>query len=312
MGNKLIAIGFVALLVFSAVLATSMNMEFPGVKVLDIQEDQNSEPYSPILNPYEYSITRPLYIYTDGIPSDDSALHKWLEYIYSDQGQQRVKGAGFYEVTDEVKDEMLAKLHNVPENYYEENEKTITQSGSTTLGDLAMLWANDFEAAEDIEVILATPGSGTGITSLINGFVDAAQSSREIKESELESAERSGIEIIEWIVAYDALAIITHRDNPVSTITMEDLKNIYCGIYTNWSQLGGEDIPIVLYGRDSASGSYDYFKEAVLDGENYATKMQQFSSNALIVAEVESNPGGIGYVGIGYAEEALAEELVAG
>ena len=307
MGNKLVAAGFIILLMFSALLAASMNMEFPGVKVLDIQEDQSSEAYSPISNPYEYSISRPLYIYTNGIPSEDSSLYRWIEYIYSDEGQQRVTGAGFYEVEEEIKEQMLVKLHGVSESDMED-KKTITQSGSTTLGDLAMLWANDFEATEGIDVILTTPGSGTGITNLINGFVDVAQSSREIKESELERAEQSSVEIVEWIVAYDALAIIIHRDNPVDTITMEDLKNIYCGEYTNWSELGGDDASIILYGRDSASGSYDYFKEAVLDGEDYSTKMQQFSSNALIVAEVESNPGGIGYVGVGYAEEALAEE----
>ena len=157
-------------------------------------------------------------------------------------------------------------------------------------------------------MVLNTPGSGTGITNLINGFVDAAQSSREIKDVELESAKNNNVNVTEWVVAYDALAIIVHKDNPIKNLTVEDLKNIYTGTYTNWSEVGGYDHPIVLYGRDSASGSYDYFKEAVLDGESYSIKMQQFSSNSLIVAEVENNLGGIGYVGVGYAEESLADE----
>lgn len=306
MGNKLIAGGFVVLVVLSTVLAMFTSMTFPGVGVLNIQNGDDIS-YSPLENPEEYPITRPLYLYTDGIPAENSSLHKWLEYIYSDDGQRYVKNAGFYPVGLEVKDKMQAQLNSDDTNdKYGDGE--ITQSGSTTLGDLATLWANDFQKKYNIHVVLNTPGSGTGITNLINGFVDAAQSSREIKDVELESAENNDVDITEWVVAYDALAIIVHKDNPVTNLTLEDLKNIYTGTYTNWSEVGGYDYPIVLYGRDSASGSYDYFKEAVLNGESYSIKMQQFSSNALIVAEVENNLGGIGYVGVGYAEESLADE----
>lgn len=306
MGNKLIAGGFAVLVVLSTVLALFTSMTFPGVGVLSVQNGDGIS-YSPLENPEEYPITRPLYIYTDGVPTENSSLHKWLEYIYSDDGQLYVKNAGFYPVGLEVKTKMQAQL-----NSDETNDKygsgEITQSGSTTLGDLATLWANDFQKEYNIKVVLNTPGSGTGITNLINGFVDAAQSSREIKDIEIESAKNNGVDVKEWIVAYDALAIIVHKDNPVMELTIEDLKNIYTGTYTNWSELGGYDHPIVLYGRDSASGSYDYFKEAVLNGASYSIKMQQFSSNALIVAEVENNFGGIGYVGVGYAEESLAYE----
>ncbi|WP_400208044.1 substrate-binding domain-containing protein [Candidatus Methanomassiliicoccus intestinalis] len=311
MGNKLIAVGFAVLIVFSTLLATSMAMDFPGVGVLNIKETDTSTEYSPLDNPYEYPITRPLYIYTDGVPPEDSSLYKWLEYVYSEDGQQYVKSAGFYAVDNEMNEKMMSQLHN-PETNDRYRNGAITQSGSTTLGDLASLWANDFQKEEGIKVLLTTPGSGTGITNLINGFVDAAQSSREIKESELQNAKENGVDVVEWVVAYDALAIIVHRDNTVRNLSVEDLKNIYTGKYTNWAQLGGEDRSIVLYGRDSASGSYDYFREFILDGENYAAAMQQFSSNALIVAEVENNRGGIGYVGVGYAEEALADEWIEG
>ena len=308
MGNKLVAGGFAVLLVISAVLAMFTSMNFPGVGVLSVHNEENIS-YSPLENPEEYPITRPLYIYTDGVPAENSSLYRWLEYIYSDDGQRYVKNAGFYPVTSEVKNKMEIQLNSgTINNNYGNGE--ITQSGSTTLGDLATLWANDFQEKYGIKVLLNTPGSGTGITNLINGFVDAAQSSRDIKEIELESAKSNNVNIIEWIVAYDALAIVVHKDNPVTNITLEDLKGIYNGTYTNWSELGGYDCPIVLYGRDSASGSYDYFKEAILDGESYSIKMQQFSSNALIVAEVENNLGGIGYVGVGYAEESLADEWV--
>lgn len=306
MGNKLIAGGFVVLVVLSTVLAMFTSMSFPGVGVLSIQ-DGDELSYSPLENPEEYPITRPLYIYTDGVPAENSSLYQWLEYIYSDDGQLYVKNAGFYPVGSEVKDKMKAQLNSGTTNDKYGNGE-ITQSGSTTLGDLSTLWANDFQKKYNIHVVLNTPGSGTGITNLVNGFVDAAQSSREIKDVELESAKNNNVNVTEWVVAYDALAIIVHKDNPIKNLTVEDLKNIYTGTYTNWSEVGGDNHPIVLYGRDSASGSYDYFKEAVLDGESYSIKMQQFSSNSLIVAEVENNLGGIGYVGVGYAEESLADE----
>ena len=153
MGNKLIAGGFVVLVVLSTVLAMFTSMTFPGVGVLNIQNGDDIS-YSPLENPEEYPITRPLYLYTDGIPAENSSLHKWLEYIYSDDGQRYVKNAGFYPVGLEVKDKMQAQLNSDDTNdKYGDGE--ITQSGSTTLGDLATLWANDFQ--KKYEILMHTP-----------------------------------------------------------------------------------------------------------------------------------------------------------
>ena len=143
MGNKLIAGVFVVLVVLSTVLAMFTSMSFPGVGVLNIQ-DGDELSYSPLENPEEYPITRPLYIYTDGVPAENSSLYQWLEYIYSDDGQLYVKNAGFYPVGSEVKDKMKAQLNSGTTNDKYGNGE-ITQSGSTTLGDLSTLWANDFQ-----------------------------------------------------------------------------------------------------------------------------------------------------------------------
>ncbi len=181
----------------------------------------------------------------------------------------------------------------------------ISQSGSTTMAEVAALWAAEFERTTGITVTIDTPGSGTGITNIIQGQADIAQCSRAMKQSERDLAAAHNVNVTEWKVAVDGLAIITNEDNPVTSLSIAQLKGIYNGTITNWDQVGGADRTIVLYGRDSASGSYASFKDMVLgSGDNYSASMQQFNTNALIVPEVENNEGGIGYVGVGYAKEA--------
>jgi len=180
----------------------------------------------------------------------------------------------------------------------------ISESGSTTMAEVAALWATEFKNETGIKVTVDTPGSGTGITNFIQGKADIAQCSRAMKQSEKDQAAASGMTVTEWKVAVDGLAIITNKDNPVTSLSVTQLKGIYNGTITNWNQVGGNDQAIVLYGRDSASGSYASFKDMVLGSDNYSASMQQFNSNALIVPEVENNAGGIGYVGVGYAKEA--------
>lgn len=183
----------------------------------------------------------------------------------------------------------------------------ISESGSTTMAEVAALWAYEFKDETGIKVTIDTPGSGTGITNFIQGKADIAQCSRAMKQSEKDLAAANNITVTEWKVAVDGLAIITNKNNPVSSLSIEQLKGIYNGAITNWNQVGGNDQAIVLYGRDSASGSYASFKDMVLGTDNYSSSMQQFNTNALIVPEVENNVGGIGYVGVGYAKEASSQ-----
>jgi phosphate transport system substrate-binding protein len=183
----------------------------------------------------------------------------------------------------------------------------ISESGSTTMAEVAALWATEFKEKTGIKVTIDTPGSGTGITNFIQGTADIAQCSRPIKQSEMDLAAANNVNVTEWKVAVDGLAIITNMNNPVTSLSITQLKGIYNGTITNWNQVGGNDQAIVLYGRDSASGSYASFKDMVLGTDNYSASMQQFNTNALIVPEVENNIGGIGYVGVGYAKEASSQ-----
>lgn len=178
----------------------------------------------------------------------------------------------------------------------------ITQKGSDTMLELCQIWAEDYMIENDNAVVeISGGGSSTGITALINGQVDVAQASRQIKASEIASAEAAGFTPMEFRVAIDGIAIIVHTGNAVDTLTVEQLRGIYNGTYTNWNQVGGADRAITLYGRQSTSGTYEFFWEHVLKKENYSSSMNMLSGNSAIVAAVQGDQGGVGYVGIGYA-----------
>jgi len=178
----------------------------------------------------------------------------------------------------------------------------IMQKGSDTMLELCQLWAEQYMVENPgVEVVVSGGGSSTGIAYLINGEVDIAQASRQMKDSEIASAVAAGFTPTEFKVAIDGIAIITHGDNPVSVLTIEQLRGIYNGTITNWNEVGGEDEDITLYGRQSTSGTYEFFWEHVLEKENYSSSMNMLSGNSAIVSAVQGDEGGIGYVGIGYA-----------
>ncbi|MCG7840297.1 MAG: phosphate ABC transporter substrate-binding protein, partial [Methanomassiliicoccales archaeon] len=179
----------------------------------------------------------------------------------------------------------------------------IKQKGSDTMLELCQIWAEDYAAyTDEANVEIAGGGSSTGIAALINGQVDLAQASRAIKSSEIESANANDVEPVEFRVAIDGIAIITNQDNPVQVLTVEQLRGIYNGTIINWDQVGGDDRSITLYGRQSTSGTYEFFWEHVLEKENYSVEMQMLSGNSAITAAVNGDQGGIGYVGMGYAD----------
>ena len=310
--KMMIALGVVAIVIVAAV-GVALVLGNKGsastsssIKILDLQKDSESDTYSPLdkeaVYNGSYPLSRYLYLYTDGVPGSDSSIYKWLNYIYGADGQQRVDDAGFYGLQDSDLQAMLAQLASPTTTGITGD---FSESGSTTLGELSLLWAAEFKDDTGITVTITTPGSGTGITNFLNGEADVVQSSRAMKASEKASAASKGIDVIEWKVAVDGLAIIVNADNPVSSLTIAQLEGIYNGTITNWNQVGGNDQSIQLYGREDTSGSYASFKDLVLThGDDYASSMQSFSSNAQIVPEVESNAGGIGYVGIGYAVDA--------
>ena len=188
----------------------------------------------------------------------------------------------------------------------------IENKGSDTIVNLALAWAEQYqEDHPDIHLSVTGGGSGTGIAALINGTVDIANASRQIKSKEIKLAEEEGIQPVEFVVARDAIAVIVNPENPVSELTLQQISDIYSGVYTNWSEVGGEDRPIVRLSRETNSGTHVYFLETVLRLGNKDNKTL-FSANTLllpssegIIAEVRQNPNAIGYDGLGYIPDDL-------
>jgi phosphate transport system substrate-binding protein len=182
----------------------------------------------------------------------------------------------------------------------------IDQKGSDTLLILAQRWAEEFmnkPEFSDVRISVSGGGSGTGIAAMINGEIDLADSSRPIKQEELEIAKDRGITLVEWKVALDGIAIIINPENPLSELTLEEIKNIYTGTTQYWSEIEGNEEKITTYGRQSNSGTYLFFQEHILEKEDYRSDMQSLNGNADIVEAVSRDKNGIGYVGIAYAEQ---------
>lgn len=176
--------------------------------------------------------------------------------------------------------------------------------GSDTILPLAQAWAEEFmKQHPDVNISVTGGGSGVGIAALLEGTCDIADASRPMKPAELKEAEAKGIKVKETVIAYDGISIIVNPKNPIDHITIEQLKGIYTGKYKSWKELGGIDAKIVAVGRDTASGTYEMFKEKVLGGEDFSPSVISTPSNNAIATTVSQDIGAIGYVGFAYAEE---------
>ncbi|HEX9386135.1 MAG TPA: substrate-binding domain-containing protein, partial [Anaerolineales bacterium] len=130
----------------------------------------------------------------------------------------------------------------------------IENKGSDTIVNLALAWAEKYQAEHpEVRISVTGGGSGTGIASLINKTVDIANASRKIKDEELSEAKANGVEPVEHIIARDAIAVIVNPENPVSQLTLKQISDIYSGKISNWSEVGGEDRPIVRLSRETNS-----------------------------------------------------------
>lgn len=183
----------------------------------------------------------------------------------------------------------------------------IENIGSDTLVNVALAWAEAYQGIHpDVRISVTGGGSGTGIASLINGTADIANASRAMKAEERAEAESNGVQPVEIPVARDAIAVIVHPDNPVESLTLQQISDIYSGKITNWKEVGGEDRPIVLLSRETNSGTHVYFLEEVIrlgDSENktlFSPDTLLLPSSEGITAEVRQNPNAIGYDGLGY------------
>ncbi|UCE28387.1 MAG: PstS family phosphate ABC transporter substrate-binding protein [Candidatus Coatesbacteria bacterium] len=180
----------------------------------------------------------------------------------------------------------------------------IQVKGSDTLLLLAQRWAEEFMAKNPEAVVQITGGgSGVGIAALIDGTTDVANSSRPIKDKEIEECEANGVEVVEFKVALDGISVIVNPENSVESLTLDQIKDIYTGKIKNWNELGGPDATIVCYGRQSSSGTYVYFKGHVLEDADYRADTQELQGNATLCDAVARDVGGIAYVGVGYAAQ---------
>jgi len=176
----------------------------------------------------------------------------------------------------------------------------IQNVGSDTMVNLALAWAEAYQTLRpDVRIAVTGGGSGTGIAGLINGTVDIANASRRMKPEEMEAAQANGITPVEHVVARDAIAVVVHPSNPVDRLTLRQLSDMFSGRITNWSEVGGEDRPIVLLSRESNSGTHVYFLEHVVrlgDPDNrtlFSPATLLMPSSEGISAEVRQNPNAI-------------------
>jgi phosphate transport system substrate-binding protein len=191
--------------------------------------------------------------------------------------------------------------------------QTVRQVGSTTVLPLAQKWREAYNAEHpDIDIAISGGGSGTGIKALMAGTTEIANSSRAIKEQERQQAEQAGMDLVEHIVAHDGIAVIVHPSNPVTALSVQELSDLYTGEITEWEPLGAAGLgAIQLINRDSASGTYEAFKDLVVTlngtdtGRDYSPEALNQTSNQAVLATVARTKTAIGYIGLGYLNDSV-------
>lgn len=187
------------------------------------------------------------------------------------------------------------------------NKYTLSISGSTSVGPLAEKLADKFEKQSDLNIEINQIGSSAGITNATNGVSEIGMSSRDLKEDEKANG------LTESIIAYDGIVVVTHPSNKVKNLTMDQVKQIFTGEITNWSELGGDDMEIVVVSREDGSGSRDAFQEIVgySSGELVRSSIVA-SGNGNIKTTVATNKHAVGFVSFEYIDESVSTMKVNG
>jgi len=176
---------------------------------------------------------------------------------------------------------------------------SIKMKGSDTEVNLAVNLAEKFtEIDPEFSIAISGGGSGLGITSLLNGQADIANSSRPLSEEEVEQFKSKNIELKTVVFAEDATAVIVHKDLPLEEIDLETLGKVLDGTIEDWNELSIVNMPINIYGRQSSSGTYSFMKKKLKI--EFAPKAKEMTGNAQIIEGVKADKSGIGYVGAGY------------
>ncbi len=184
----------------------------------------------------------------------------------------------------------------------EASAATITVKGSDTLVILAQKWAETYMGQKPgIRIQVTGGGTGTGFAALVDRTTDLCDASRKIKAKEIEGCIKAfGKRPTEYKVALDGLSVYVNADNPVKELTIEQLEGIFTGKIRNWKEVGGPDMTITVYSRENSSGTYEFFKEHVLKGKDFAASTQTQPGTALVLQAVSKDSGGIGYGGGAY------------
>lgn len=177
--------------------------------------------------------------------------------------------------------------------------------GSDTVLPLAQKEAEVFMKKNQASVSVIGGGSGVGIAALLEGTTDIAMSSRAMKFDEKVKFQEAGKTLVTKTIAYDALAVVVNPSNQVSKLTREQLEGIFTGKITNWKQVGGADLKIVPYSRETSSGTYEFFKEHVLKNKNYMNSILSMPATGAIIQSVSQTKGAIGYVGLAYLNKTV-------
>ena len=183
--------------------------------------------------------------------------------------------------------------------------------GSDTVLPVSQEAAETYMAAHPGGRVTVTGGgSGVGISALLDGTTDIAMASRSIKFSERMKLKKGGKQLREAVVAYDALAVVVNPGNPVTNLTRQQLEDIFRGKVTNWSQVRdavtgkrGEDLKIIVYSRETSSGTYEFFKTSVLGEKNYMAGVLSMPATGAVIQSVSQTRGAIGYVGMAYVNK---------
>lgn len=184
-------------------------------------------------------------------------------------------------------------------------EDKIVIKGSDTLGAkmVPQLAEAYKEAGHDVTFEIAAEGSSTAFTHLAAEPDGIGMSSRNIKDSEVEDFTAKGMEVKDWVAAYDMIGVIVNEKSPVTNLTLEQVEGIFTGDITDWSEVGGDAGPISVYTRNTSSGTYKSFQEMAMNERDYGADTQKMAGNEQIAAEVAGNANGIGYVGLAYTDK---------
>lgn len=187
-----------------------------------------------------------------------------------------------------------------------QDDNSLKLKGSDTVLPIAQQLAETYTNATPLaDVSVTGGGSGVGIAALMENTTDIAMASRDIKLGEKLRLKAHNTPFEKVAIAYDALAVVVHPSNPLKQLTREQLELIYTGKVKNWKEVGGPDLEIVVYSRESSSGTHEFFKEKVMDGREFAPDVLMMSATGAVIQSVSQTPGAIGYVGLAYLNSSV-------